>query len=76
MLPVGNFGAGRGTFVKGLNLFVLVGAPGTTNIGGTVYTNNRCITSSDGVTWTPRTIPTTEMNGAGPGFVIPGYVNT
>lgn len=71
MLPVGNYLSG--TYVPSLGLFVIVGASGTTTINGTPYTNNRCVTSPDGINWTARTIPTTAMNGAGPFSIVAGY---
>lgn len=63
-LPVGNWN--YGTYSSRLGLFIITGPSGTTTINGTVYTNNRCVTSPDGINWTTRTIPTTAQNGAGP----------
>ena len=55
MLPVGNYM--YGLYSSRLGLFIIVGAAGTTTISGTSYTNNRVVTSPDGINWTVRTIP-------------------
>lgn len=55
MLPVGNYMSA--VYSSRLGLFIIVGAAGTTTIGGTAYTNNRVLTSPNGINWTARTIP-------------------
>ena len=64
MLPVGNWN--YGTYSSALGLFIVIGAAGTTTLSGTVYQNNRCVTSPDGVNWTARTLSGTTVNGLGP----------
>jgi len=55
MLPVGSYMSGL--YSSKLGLFIIVGAAGTTTVGGTPYTNNRVVTSPDGINWTVRSIP-------------------